>query len=565
MALGNAHCCYSQIIANCIVNDIQFRYVVESQNLCYKLLWLAILVVSFSCSATMIAKGLQESYDEPILTTIETTDVKNVPFPAITIKGSDFVNPWGFIEKSLNMLAFMCLDDKDPTPCQDSKELRANFSFLFHSISDKFNADIFDMAQNYTLQMIKDYPKPDQGNLGQILPSNLDDTATKLAAIMIKNESAARAGFEEIMNAFEGAFPKIPKIPYKMTLFAKESMKPIVNKQFDQVQPVAAYESCKAENQSCYNYLKNAYLQLYLPFMMNKIPYLFLGFGSYLSYFSRLVTKSNIGEFMSGSKLATGEKYIQEFLSDLLNGFSGADFQGLSLYELVNLIHKPCDWNEFSPALYQQKKFHCMQREMRAYYYQWMVTSEMEEARATKPCLNFTDLETIKGCCNLSSLVYDKLEIIMKIMKYAQQPPHLFDSTEEIESTFGNGSFLKHNHLLYNKKAQKYWSMNSNPIVLMGQYAGVPRDMTPSYIDLLRRSYTNDGIGYTFNQANFWNNHKDTEFNKLFADIMNPRGRDKKTTPYLNADDISIYPDGILFPENSGTEFGLTLVVQGNC
>ena len=43
---------------------------------------------------------------------------------------------------------------------------------------------------------------------------------------------------------------------------------------------------------------------------------------------------------------------------------------------------------------------------------------------------------------------------------------------------------------------------------------------------------TSDGIGYTFNNANFWDIFRKTKFTKLFAKIMRPKGFDKEPSPH---------------------------------
>ena len=50
--------------------------------------------------------GLDEADKEPILTTLHTAKIDNVPFPAVTIGGDSNVNKWGFAEKIFNFLAF---------------------------------------------------------------------------------------------------------------------------------------------------------------------------------------------------------------------------------------------------------------------------------------------------------------------------------------------------------------------------------------------------------------------------------------------------------------------------
>ena len=82
------------------------RYLHDGRNLFEKLIWLIVIGASFSGAIWFIVHGLKEANEEPILTTLETTEVQNVPFPAITVGGDANVNKWGFVEKFFNFLTF---------------------------------------------------------------------------------------------------------------------------------------------------------------------------------------------------------------------------------------------------------------------------------------------------------------------------------------------------------------------------------------------------------------------------------------------------------------------------
>jgi hypothetical protein len=85
---------------------------------------------------------------------------------------------------------------------------------------------------------------------------------------------------------------------------------------------------------------------------------------------------------------------------------------------------------------------------------------------------------------------------------------------------------------------------------------------------LFHRSPTDEGIGYSFNNANFWDVYSRSEYNEIFASIMFPKGYNKSASP-SNKDDSDesqrwVYPrEGVLFPQTSGPAYGLTAVLQG--
>ena len=64
------------------------RYLKECRNIVEKVFWLLIICLSFGCAAHIIQSFFVDNDREPILTTIGTSRVQEVPFPAITIRHS---------------------------------------------------------------------------------------------------------------------------------------------------------------------------------------------------------------------------------------------------------------------------------------------------------------------------------------------------------------------------------------------------------------------------------------------------------------------------------------------
>ena len=91
------------------------RYLYDGKNWVEKIVWLIIILGCFTGCFNLISQSLDEAAKEPILTTVETTKVQNVPFPAITIGGDANVNEWGFVDKFFNFLAFYNVNQKVTT------------------------------------------------------------------------------------------------------------------------------------------------------------------------------------------------------------------------------------------------------------------------------------------------------------------------------------------------------------------------------------------------------------------------------------------------------------------
>ena len=65
------------------------RYLSEGRGLVEKLIWLIVILVSFGFAAYLIYQTVDDNESEPVLTNIETALIKDVPFPAITVRADD--------------------------------------------------------------------------------------------------------------------------------------------------------------------------------------------------------------------------------------------------------------------------------------------------------------------------------------------------------------------------------------------------------------------------------------------------------------------------------------------
>ena len=112
------------------------------------------------------------------------------------------------------------------------------------------------------------------------------------------------------------------------------------------------------------------------------------------------------------------------------------------------------------------------------------------------------------------------------------------------------------------KYERRLMEFNPNPRILMCKYAEEVEFVAPKGCQSFHLSMTSDGIGYTFNNANFWDIFRETKFTNLFAKIMRPKGFDKEPSPSEveeNDDYLNLrYPNnGILFPWGIGPLYGL--------
>ena len=187
------------------------RYLYDGRNWVEKIVWLIIILGCFTGCFNLISQSLDEAAKEPILTTIETTEVQNVPFPAITIGGDANVNEWGFVEKFFNFLAFYNTNSKvicliyclelsilvngnyfqyyDAQIYEKSKALRKHFSFIFEAIRDAMREELMIQKKDMNLTELKLYGKGTSDiNFIRHNFKKLSETAMNLATFPLQTQ-----------------------------------------------------------------------------------------------------------------------------------------------------------------------------------------------------------------------------------------------------------------------------------------------------------------------------------------------------------------------------------------
>ena len=158
-------------------------------------------------------------------------------------------------------------------------------------------------------------------------------------------------------------------------------------------------------------------------------------------------------------------------------------------------------------------------------------------------------------------------------MKYSIQPVSFKEPLKDFLDVFGNLDFLGFNNLTkFGYKNQNYgygiinynyreafMDLNWNPRVINCQYAKNVEGFFADGCKLFQMSITNRGIGYTFNQANFWNQYISTWYTRDFFKIYKPKGFKNSDNHHDGRDGWRNYKDNIFYPIQSGPNHGLTV------
>ena len=492
-----------------------------------------------------------------------------VPFPAVTVRGVEELNPWGFAIKSLDLIDLKCYGRSglpNDLECNQYQKLREEFEFLFLEVIKKMDKNLTIISDEWDSNTMKSFP----GKMDlRVNMKFIKEKAPQLASIYLNNTFHGTILSKKLHSVLALHFGMY--VSYRMNDFMKNIFEPVISEAWNKFGGEIK-DSCSKEEEMCMPYLKQAYKDLYLPYFVMKFPIQKLGFGQFLSYFSRLVTRNTKGNFIISSKASSNEERIEKYLVKVFDNIVGRNnnSMNISVFEVIKVLHfSQRVYNErFAYANFLMKKFGCggdEQEKLNSRWLNWVdeddkaVLAQKGFLASSPPCSNMTEASTegYYGCCRATHNLKDKLKPILKVMKYASQPPHYTESHLETNMTFEEENFLSYPLSLPLR------SINSNPKIPICQYSGKPSEPMVTNCNLFSRSITNEGLGHTFNGPNFWSLFSDTPFTKIFADIMFPkRGQDLKRN-YIKDGLIEPYVDAdVKFPETSGPSHGLSIVLD---
>ena len=536
-------------------------------------IWTVAVLLAFALAIFLVRRSLSEARDFPIITTVESVSVREVPFPAVTINAGDAINPWGPTEKLFRLVDYECYDA--PFDCPAEREApREDLHFLLKVVAERFFEGAFVTHKWKDVKELENWRKQDlQMSTDYVFPEFKESVAL-LAHILQKKQSRGGVIRRKLAEATAKTFAKFTKLRQNDSKgWGSMDFYPIVVQEagwLDIKPDDSGVKECLKDEESCPGTYNDAYVIMLLPFMFNRVPYEDLGLGDFISYFASRVTTLKVKKindtfpFLDKEYIQNEERLLAEYLTKVFSQMGNIELN-ITSYELSKLLDKPYSLEKRAPqAFYVAGIFGCNDnlgdswtRAWKSYLGQWAFKNtialnfvgEVEEP----PCSNATldDMLGITGCCDMTRPLKSKLKLMMKYMKYTMQPPHFMQSSDELVSdiSFAKETFPGYQMKLLNRTT--FW--NQNPRIFSSQYDYEPKDENAqTQFELFVRSFTNEGFGYTFNNRHFWSKHqKENNFNKLFHGTMHPF-LDRK------------YATDLHFPKMTGPQHGLNIIVQLN-
>ena len=294
-----------------------FRYLCASKTLIERFAWIGIIGTCFSLAGLLIWQSIEESQQNPVLTTIETISVKEVPFPAITVD-SGVPDPLGHAEKLFIDLAFdfEYRDEALNKNLPEGNHLR----------------QVFDPFLNLVLDKMKVHFKCHQDTS---YPNYVQDLANIISLIYFKNPGKEEVIDQKLSNlAKESLYKHIENYGEIENLMAEDELLNFEMKELS--------EFVHQNGQDCDNNPKAYALAMIIMFMYDEGFYPVIGgFGHFFSYFTKLFKSFESQPWFPQSL----EKDLLDLSFQFLSNYSGISgnfcLPDMNSYHLIDGLSGP--------------------------------------------------------------------------------------------------------------------------------------------------------------------------------------------------------------------------------
>ncbi|XP_059083938.1 uncharacterized protein LOC131881175 [Tigriopus californicus] len=210
------------------------------------------------------------------------------------------------------------------------------------------------------------------------------------------------------------------------------------------------------------------------------------------------------------------EQIVSNLLIDSTKRFFKNLDLNISLFEISQVLDLPFHKEEVLP--YQAKEIY---QKMECYNYDYLHNYN------TSKC-GPDEHPKIAGCCRIWEAISTQHEGILRMMRFNQQAPHWNSEDDVIFDEAKKGYFGNFEDIA------KPYGIN-NPRIFGCQWLGQPSEEKIFSCNLFHRLFTNAGMGYTFNSADYEDLFLDTSYLNMFKKIMNSKGKSHEK-PILSVD-----------------------------
>ena len=152
-----------------------FPYISDNQSRSTRIIWTVIVLVGFGFALYFLYNTIDGFSDKYVTTTVETRNIREFPFPAVTFHPGDYNSKNAFLKNFLNKFEFTRYQENSPT--FDNDEFKRLYKWIL-------NDTVLDDVANFLVTEGIYVP-----NFRQLPDTDLDSFSCPLVALKNKNVS----------------------------------------------------------------------------------------------------------------------------------------------------------------------------------------------------------------------------------------------------------------------------------------------------------------------------------------------------------------------------------------
>ncbi len=230
--------------------------------------WLSALAAAYGLAISIVHRSWRETDEFPIISTVDSISITDVPFPAVTVNAGDAANPWGTVEKLFNFVDFECYDSPHDCP-PDKRAPLEDVSMVTQAVTQRF-FDVWMSNDNRTVEELEELQEKLPLTKYPAFPE-LKEGVSLLSLIMEKKKSRSIAIRKKLARATADIFARFTVRKFQSSFgWGSKYLYPIILEEAGWLNMSKDdAKNCKQDKNACPKTYAEALSLLLLPSLFN--------------------------------------------------------------------------------------------------------------------------------------------------------------------------------------------------------------------------------------------------------------------------------------------------------
>ena len=498
----------NHFLSSTSIHGLPYLHLTQSRTT--RIIWTVLVAAALTTATVFLVQTVGDWNTKYISTTLETQGLETFPFPAVTFHPGEFSSQNDFLRIFLNH--FQMTRYEEGSPLYDNNEFMKEFKTFISIFKDR--KPLFHWVEKYLLQERNFTEKK-----GGIFRTDVCSLVS-LVATGNKSMGNLRTDITHVFNLnifkYKG-FSQVLK-------FMKAVVSPMIKEMIvtENVTTTEMNSHCREEeNKQTKRVVESLLLSYLFTFLDSASAQLGPGDLAAEKYFTKDFLHEKMTEMfndMTGGSLPVSalsvvqwfakvtHRDVQKYLSRFVN-YSElpvtisylAKLRYFYFWKLFLLGEKTlylvCEKKTCSPEDYVPADTKSLKDRVYNYLQDKEKRHRVIQSSGGTPCQDEHSARELEfgPMCDFVRNVSSNMEPALKLLKYSKQSPTFLESEREDSKVFGSIKNLNNFHGFYSTTFLERY----NAFVALCKFG--EKQMILEHCNLFRRSFTNKGLGYTFN------------------------------------------------------------------